>query len=98
MWSELTEIPQCFGPKEGNRKIKYKFGYESDYFSFHPAINMPVMGRNKSLIILQMLIKIIDWNEVLKRRNVCGIQLCSHLDVAVAFFSLAAQISFAMNF
>lgn len=92
VWSELNEIPQHLDPKEDKGQIKYKFCYESDYFSFHPAMNI-TYGENKSLTILQMLIKIIDWNDELNPRNACDIQLCSHFNVAVSYFSLAARIS-----
>lgn len=44
VWNDLTEIPQCLGPMEGKVQIKYKFGYESDYFSFKSAMNIPVRG------------------------------------------------------
>lgn len=57
VWSELIETAQRLDPKEGEGQIKYKFGYESNSFSFHPAMNIPVMGRNKSVIMLKMLIK-----------------------------------------
>ena len=57
VWSELIETPQCLDPKEGEGQIKYKFGYESNSFSFHRAMNIPVMGRNKSVLMLKMVIK-----------------------------------------
>lgn len=57
VWSELIETLQRLDPKEGEGQIKYKFGYEYNSFSFHPAMNIPVMGRNKSVLMLKMLIK-----------------------------------------
>lgn len=57
VWGEIIETPQCLDPKEGEGQIKYKFGYESNFFSFHPAMNILVMGRNKFVIMLKMLIK-----------------------------------------
>ena len=55
VWSELIKTPQRLDSTEGEEQIEYKFGYESN--AFHPATNILVMGRHKSVIMLKMLIK-----------------------------------------